>query len=810
MIVLQNISKYYYTDASVTQALRKVNLAFCKGEFVAITGESGSGKSTLLNVISGMDSFDDGEMYYKGEPTFQFDDMEWEDFRRNRIGFVFQNYNLIGQYSALENIVSVLLIMEMDEKEAKKRALYYLEKVGLKGMENQRAAELSSGQKQRLSIARALAKNTEIIVADEPTGNLDSETGEQIIRLLKEISRDRLVLMVTHNYEQAEPYVTRKVRLHDGEVVVDERLNKEENECLDRSMAAERKNAEVFTGKKQGNHIVRSFARMNTRTQRGRAFRFRFFLLITAVVSFIFIGQLYKNADDVNTKDYDDSIFYQKNDSRLSVSRKDGKALTEKDIKKMQSVRNVLEVDSCDYANDVNYYEEGEDFHFGYGLYGSGEGSYVDENGTTSSLHSDKIPVFDSRSKFVRSVSCINNKDLKSGRLPESYNEIVIYSEREKDLETLEKEIYFTNENFMGSENYYHNSFKVVGLLKKKTSQIYFHRDLCRILTAVADGDQINLEYFYIKEAGGYIGKNRFYLAINEELEKNEVLVSCNYVVPAMEEPSGDVSFYNMPVEDAVPGTDALSIIVNKDRMGTQKELIQLDSVKKEGEIDWEQYDGQSNSYIDESKGILNQYYLKEKVLVSGERFNDQGGAFLEVSQEFFDKYCPRKSTQASVYIKDYTKTDSVIRNLDKLGYIAISTYRVSSVKYNAEKVMSRLIFILISLGILFVMILVEILILRSLMKIKIKDFFVLKSMGMRLEHIRKISLYEMTEYCIEMMVVTVIVMAGLSKAGIELISSTMTYYGILAFVTFVLYNLLLECVTVWAFNWLLRGRMES
>ena len=225
MIVLQNISKYYYTDTSVTQALRKINLEFKIGEFVAITGESGSGKSTLLNVISGMDAFDDGEMFFCGEPTFQYDAADWENFRRNEIGFVFQNYSLIGHYTTVENIKIALLIMGYQEEEATRQAVTYLEKVGLKGLEKQRASELSSGQKQRLSIARALAKNTSIIVADEPTGNLDRETGDQIIQLLKELSKDKLVLMVTHNYDQAEPYVTRKIRLHDGEVVVDVPMN---------------------------------------------------------------------------------------------------------------------------------------------------------------------------------------------------------------------------------------------------------------------------------------------------------------------------------------------------------------------------------------------------------------------------------------------------------------------------------------------------------------------------------------------------------------------------------------------------------
>ena len=154
---LHNISKYYYSDTSVTQALRKINLEFSMGEFVAITGESGGGKSTLLNVISGMLPFDEGEMYFRGEPTFQYDDQDWEEYRRNKIGFVFQDYSLINHYTALDNILAALVIQGKDPESSKEEAMAYLEQVGLTEQAAQRASQLSSGQKQRLSIARALA-----------------------------------------------------------------------------------------------------------------------------------------------------------------------------------------------------------------------------------------------------------------------------------------------------------------------------------------------------------------------------------------------------------------------------------------------------------------------------------------------------------------------------------------------------------------------------------------------------------------------------------------------------------------------------
>lgn len=801
MIVLQNISKYYYTDTSVTQALRKVNLEFQVGEFVAITGESGSGKSTLLNIISGMDTFDDGELYFDGEPTFQFDASDWETFRRDKIGFVFQNYNLIGHYSALDNVMSALLIMGMEESEAKEKAVRYLEKVGLNGLEQQRASELSSGQKQRLSIARALAKETSIIVADEPTGNLDSETGEQIIQLLKKVSKDKLVIMVTHNYDQAEPYVTRKVRLHDGEVVVDvqenqlaaeeknvkkQTMNMPEEKTSETKKVIEEKignKVEKLTckaaekkEKKHQNKIARTFAAMNTRTQVGRAFLFRIFFLFTAIVSFLFIGQLYMRADDTNTKDYNNSIYLQENDSRLSVRREDGGAITSKDLKKMQSIRNVVQVDQYDYANDINYYvEEGKDYKFTYGTTDYG---MITEN--VSELHTDQNLELLNKEKFVKSITCISKEDLSAGRMPENRNEIVLYSDDSKKLNT-EVEIYFTAENILESDaSYYHHNYKIVGLLKEETEQIYFHGDLCHMLSAAADGDQINLKYNYDFLYQMYMREDTFYLVIGDDLEYNEDLgqesirVSKNYIVPA-----NGFDVIGDTVEDVVPGEDLFSIKLNTQKKGIPDSLTELASQPFE-------------------------------VKVLSDDFNDQAGCFLEVSEEFFNKCYPRKSAQASVYIKNYAKTDRVIASLEKMGYTAVSTYRISSVDYNSEKVMDRLVFIGISVGILLVLILVEILILRALMKIKIKDFYVLKSMGMRIGMIKKISFYEMTRYCIEAMVVTVIVMLILNIIGISMIGSMMIYYGVCAYATFFLYNFCLECITVWAFNRLLKGRMAS
>ena len=174
MLKLENLSKYYYSSSSVTCALRKINLEFNVGEFIAITGESGSGKTTLLNIISGLDSYEDGELYYNNKKTSYFDDSDWENYRKDQIAFIFQNYNLIDSYSVLENVMVTYIIEGRSYKEAKRKAKELLKFVGLDKDVHKKATKLSGGQKQRLAIARALAKDSQIIVADEPTGNLDN------------------------------------------------------------------------------------------------------------------------------------------------------------------------------------------------------------------------------------------------------------------------------------------------------------------------------------------------------------------------------------------------------------------------------------------------------------------------------------------------------------------------------------------------------------------------------------------------------------------------------------------------------------
>ena len=801
-IKLQNISKYYYSETAVTQALQGINLEFRMGEFVAITGESGSGKSTLLRIISGMDTFDDGELYVDGQPTFQYDEDDWEEYRRTKIGFVFQDYSLIGHYTAKENIVSALLIMGVPEKEAGDKAIHYLERVGLSAQRDQRASKLSSGQKQRLSIARALAKDTDIIVADEPTGNLDSETGAQIVKLLRDLSQDHLVIMVTHNYEQVEKYVTRKVRLHDGSLILDVSENMDTNqksevsentdtdrksevsentdtdqklevsENMDTDQKSEMSenvdnNEKTTAGKKSENNeerlrdctIGRIFVRMNAVRQPEKIALIMGFFLAAAIVSFLFIGQLLMNADDIYTKKYSATSFARKDDKRISIRRKDQKFMTKKDIDQLTKMKHVVSVDQYDIVNDVNYYfEEGKDYRQEYGY---NRMSTSNEGGLYDSQNVEYVK----KDQYMRSSSCLKKSDLVKGSLPKKIDEVVLYDRGKYKVGDTITFFYTSDVLWSSTENYIQRKMKVSGLLKNKDKQVYFSPEICTMLQSTVTGGKVFYEYAYNQQLGKYQGQATLWPIVGDIVKKdNELCVSGAYEAAVYRAEDNDLTLLDQ---------SGLLHIDQYDKDMKSKDVKQIENVE------------------------------------TGEKINGCGANFAEVSQNIYEKYYRTESRQASVYITSYAKMDHVLKALDKAGYEAVSTLRFGADEYDSDLVQERLRTIGIAVAILLVMMAAEILILRSIFKIQIKDQKILKFMGMSTKLIGKINYMEMRRYSITAIIVVAVVM-NVVGIFVPALRAMLYYYEWPGYLAYFMYNYVAAMVMVAAFNHLLKGKVSE
>jgi len=342
MLELKNVSKFYYKKGIVSSGISKVSLKFDMGEFIAITGESGSGKSTLLNVISGLDTYEEGEMYVNGEETSHYNEEDYEEYRKKYIGNIFQSFNLVNSYTVYQNVELVLLINGETRRSVKHKVIDILKKVDLYKYRHTKVSKLSGGMKQRVSIARCLAKDTPIIIADEPTGNLDSKNAKSVLKLLYEISKYKLVIVVTHNFEQISEYATRRITMHDGSVIEDMKL-KDKNEVK-----------EVNTSKFKKTKVI-SNLRLGIRNTFNIVPKF---LLLTFVYAFVLISivGVYSAFLELESANNAYNSFFNETDAnkRVIVKKKDNSSFTNEEINRLKSISNVEKVITNDYVYDYS------------------------------------------------------------------------------------------------------------------------------------------------------------------------------------------------------------------------------------------------------------------------------------------------------------------------------------------------------------------------------------------------------------------------------------------------------------------------
>ena len=437
-IELRKVSKYYAAEDSVSMGFSRIDLNLDIGEFVAITGESGSGKSTLLNVISGLDTYEEGEMFVCGEDTTAYGTEDYELYRKTYIGNIFQDFNLINSYTVYQNIEAVMLLSGKRSGECRNRILELIDLVGLSKYRRTKVSKLSGGQKQRVAIARALAKNAPIIVADEPTGNLDSASAQSVMETLAKVSADKLVVIVTHNYEQAEPYVTRKLTMNDGKIIEDKKIGPRrltEDDYLAEVGAYTASPAEGRDGqKRREGRVARAEkaekakeagittqhaeapapGKMRKSSELKLGIRNTFnlpakFILLFIVYFFVSTAVLSQYATTKNSMHEGDLLgnnpyFVNADTDRIIVKKKDESAFTDEDFAAVESTENIKGIVKNDLVMD-----SGVSFSLG--------DFYVEGP--------------------VMPVSSISGSDITYGHMPENDYEIVIKLDASSDALTM-------------------------------------------------------------------------------------------------------------------------------------------------------------------------------------------------------------------------------------------------------------------------------------------------------------------------------------------------------------------------------------
>ena len=682
LLRLENLSKYYTSGQNVVVGLYNMDLELNRGEFVAITGESGSGKSTLSHVLGGILPYESGELYFNGQPTSHFDSQDWERYRRDHISFISQNYGILPGATVMSNVVTALRLSGMEKNAAKNAAGEILHQVDLWELRHRRAAKLSSGQKQRLSIARALAKPAPILIADEPTGNLDPENSRIVIDLLAQAAKDRLVILVTHEYAETEHVATRHIVLQDSRMVMDAALQ----EAADPGPIPSA--AKTSTGP-----ISPFVALLQQRSRPVWSTLMGVFFSITAFAVFAFLGTFIIALDDTDTRIYDSNAFANGDPLRIIVSTMEHRPLTDADYELILQTPYVQALETNGYLTDAQYsYRDGVDY----------KTTHTEQVDPTTGAHYMETS-FQPRqdSPFMKTVPILaeGSFPLLEGRLPGSFYEVVAHSADGFEIGQ-QITVFLSNQKYWGRFQFIRMQFTIVGITDYGEG-LYFHNDVGRFCqdishsntgSAFVPEDKVatdtKFQHFLdiITEGGGVLPEGFSPYLTDEQ-------VRCH--------PNTYITFYN-PITDEQRNHMAM----DNGMILYFPETISVAITTPEGKPYTMEYSNHLTS-LDHTR-------------------------LYEVSQNTFDQLTwQENSEQVSLTIEDYAYTDRVLDALQSAGYIAASPYQQGSTRVDAEKAEQRKQTLTVCIAALLAVVALQVLMLRALFSVQTDSYKLMSNIGL-------------------------------------------------------------------------------
>ena len=701
MLKLERVSKYYFSGNNVVQALRRINLEFKTGEFVAITGESGSGKSTLLNILSGLETYEDGKMYFDGKDLSHYTIQELEHYRKNYIGYVFQEFNLINSYTVYQNIDLALSLQGLSKEVRHQKVLSLINQVGLSHATNQRASNLSGGEKQRTVIARTLAKDYQVLVCDEPTGNLNEEASIEIFKIFKEISKKKLVIVVTHDVSQILNYATRKIHIYDGEIMEDSFLSTHKD-IPDNKFVLTKTKATFL------NQMAIGFRNILAVPKKSILALFAILFLLSMMFSVYSAGIIEQNKPIETSNPYFSNI----DSSRIILIKDDHTQFTDSELTEIGSIENVQGI----FNNDVVF-----DSTFLTKKFSAEEGKYL-------------FYYF----KPLPALSLIESEIIE-GSLPVTDSEVIVGNNglyEIGDTIDLANSYGLVATQALNTDQF---TFTVVGIasepqdLEDDLHHLYFSNlGLARLApSSIYENSEISINIY---------GTEKFDIPtdswITPEEDSSVAIGSRTYQIPY---PTW------IQIDNSLEDGEVLSVNL------MYFEICRNFSYKKEIRDDMEAGLCDATAFI-ESHDITyraitvyeNDKLFQPITLISQVQTDSDRSNKLYMNEKTFYEFFGEENYQITVIVKDSFDGNKVVTELKELGYNVFYPSQLLSHAEALEIVSHNLLVSLIVAAIIFVIILVGYFILKYITVSKIRDYLILRSIGASKSNMKNILRFEL------------------------------------------------------------------